>query len=343
MSMHRRPRVVDAFPFFNELDVLEIRLEELREVVDRVVIAEAPRTHRGFSKPYFLEGEEGRAVLARRSAESVCVVQVDDLPLPDAEVPPLHPMEPVTAGPWKGGPWVAENFQRNALLRGMDGLDDEDVVLISDVDEIPRAEAVLSAVQLLEANPELRTVHLHQTTYHGWANNAPHGSTENAQWVGTVVLRMGLLRELSPQLVRNLRYSPGVLKGVVLQNAGWHLTWMGGMVARTQKLATAFSHTEWVTDENDIYRNKTPKIEVCRDNTHNDLDWRQSQNICVREGRYGDLASSIALLQHVPATGPITLDLPGHLLASARGKFGYFFLCDESESDATGPESGSEL
>ncbi|MBW2533223.1 MAG: glycosyl transferase GT17 family protein, partial [Deltaproteobacteria bacterium] len=42
--------IYDCFPFFNELDLLKIRLEELRPVVDRFVLVEATRTFGGAVK-----------------------------------------------------------------------------------------------------------------------------------------------------------------------------------------------------------------------------------------------------------------------------------------------------
>lgn len=43
----------DCFKFFNELDLLEIRLNTLNDVVDRFVIAEATRTYRGIRRNFF--------------------------------------------------------------------------------------------------------------------------------------------------------------------------------------------------------------------------------------------------------------------------------------------------
>ncbi|NJM15850.1 MAG: hypothetical protein HC896_11225 [Bacteroidales bacterium] len=51
--------VYDCFPFFNELDILEIRLNELNEAVDKFVLVEASRTFQGDPKPlYFEENKE---------------------------------------------------------------------------------------------------------------------------------------------------------------------------------------------------------------------------------------------------------------------------------------------
>ncbi|HZX73462.1 MAG TPA: hypothetical protein VFE57_03515, partial [Cyclobacteriaceae bacterium] len=51
--------VVDCFTFFNELDLLEIRLNILNETVDRFVLVEATRTFQNNPKPlYFNENKK---------------------------------------------------------------------------------------------------------------------------------------------------------------------------------------------------------------------------------------------------------------------------------------------
>ena len=52
--------VYDCFPFFNELDLLEIRLNVLKDGVDRFVIVEAGETHTGKPKPFYFEENRGR-------------------------------------------------------------------------------------------------------------------------------------------------------------------------------------------------------------------------------------------------------------------------------------------
>ena len=48
-----------AFSFFNELDLLELRLHELNKVVDYFVLVEATLTHSGWNKPIILRGKFG--------------------------------------------------------------------------------------------------------------------------------------------------------------------------------------------------------------------------------------------------------------------------------------------
>lgn len=51
--------IIDCFPFFDELDLLEIRLNELKDVVDMFVLTESTKTFTGIHKPlYFKENKD---------------------------------------------------------------------------------------------------------------------------------------------------------------------------------------------------------------------------------------------------------------------------------------------
>lgn len=78
-SERPRPRLIwDAFMFFNELDVLEMRLNELNSSVHKFVLVEATKTHSGNSKPlHYAENSH------RFSAfyDKIVHIVVDDLPV----------------------------------------------------------------------------------------------------------------------------------------------------------------------------------------------------------------------------------------------------------------------
>ena len=128
--------VYDCFTFFNELDLLEIRLNTLSDVVDCFVIAEATRTHRGKPKELFFEKNRTRYA---GFLDRIRYIVVDDL-LPESEVDEDR----------YNLPWVNENRQRNALSRGLEDINDDDVIMLSDVDEIPRPAAVKQALPIAE-------------------------------------------------------------------------------------------------------------------------------------------------------------------------------------------------
>ena len=100
-SVSPRPgRVVDAFIFFNELDLLEMRLEELFDVVDVFVLVEATRTFRGEPKP--LHFAENRSRFQPYASKIRHVVVTD---LPDGD-----------------DPWVREYFESELGKRSLTSL-----------------------------------------------------------------------------------------------------------------------------------------------------------------------------------------------------------------------------
>ncbi|MEL7468710.1 MAG: hypothetical protein AAFN27_09665 [Pseudomonadota bacterium] len=122
-------RVYDCFAFFNELDLLDIRLNELADVVDYFVICEARLNFRGHEKSLFLAENRERYAAFKDRIIHVVVENFDD---PSAyrsrKLPGTNPA------------WIRETAQRNACICGLEHSDSSDWVLISDLDEVPRPE-----------------------------------------------------------------------------------------------------------------------------------------------------------------------------------------------------------
>ena len=69
--------VYDCFQFFNELDILKIRLNVMNDVVDKFVISEATETFSGLKKPlYYEENKE----MFKEFEDKIIHVVVDDTP-----------------------------------------------------------------------------------------------------------------------------------------------------------------------------------------------------------------------------------------------------------------------
>jgi hypothetical protein len=122
-----RKMIYDCFTFFNELELLELRLHELSGVVDKFVLVEATRTHS--NQPKALVYQENRARFQEFHDKIIHVV-VDDMP--NAK-----------------NAWALENFQRECIARGLVSCRPDDLVLVSDLDEIPRATTVTLAIHEL--------------------------------------------------------------------------------------------------------------------------------------------------------------------------------------------------
>ena len=141
-------KVYDCFCFYNEFEILKIRLEELWDSVDYFVLVESIETQRGKPKPlYFEENKE----LFQKYLSKIIHVTVEE----------RHP---------EFGLWEREWYQRNCISRGLTHCLPTDIIIISDVDEIPRRSQFSSFIQTLSRHarrPEkvIAAVGLQQSIY----------------------------------------------------------------------------------------------------------------------------------------------------------------------------------
>jgi beta-1,4-mannosyl-glycoprotein beta-1,4-N-acetylglucosaminyltransferase len=180
--------IFDCIIFFNELDLLELRLYELDSVVDRFVIVEAPVTFSGEPKPLHFADNEQRFAPWR---EKIIHIVVEDMPQ-------------------CADTWQRESHQRNAVIRGLHSAASGDAVILSDADEIPSADAIS------RWSPELEPRRFEQVCSYYWINCVGGG------WAGSRILPFsGLARYPSLDAIR---YDPFPL----LENGGWHFSFLGG-------------------------------------------------------------------------------------------------------------------
>lgn len=178
--------IIDAFSFYRELTMLEYRLLELSSEVDYFLLVEATRSHSGNIKPlYFAENKARFAPYLDR----IVHVVVDDMP--------------------DGSSYQREYFQRNAIMRGLLALQvkDDDIVLISDVDEIFDPEAL----RMLQSLPVIQCFRQDMYCY-----NWHHKVYQNWRYPKAVTVRQ--LASTHPQHVRTSENL------TVIQKGGWHLS-----------------------------------------------------------------------------------------------------------------------
>ena len=145
-------RVFDCFTFFNELDLLEIRLNELSPVVDVFVVAEAPLTFQGDPKPLHFHANRRQF---EKFADRIRHVVVGRMP----------------EGKSRRDNWRREYHQRDALATAIGDAGPDDFVLLSDVDEIPRAASIRAAMEQEEQRP---TVHCFELAMFSFFLNRRH-------------------------------------------------------------------------------------------------------------------------------------------------------------------------
>lgn len=228
--------VYDCFTFFNELDILEIRLNELDPHVDHFVVVEATQTFAGTEKPLYYKENENRFA---KFADKIIHVIVDDLPDHSSA-------------------WEREAFQRDAMMRGLVHAAPDDIVMISDVDEIPKPQFL----KLISPRNTRNRIHFLECEHFNFKLNF----RVVGKWIGSGAIRVLEKKHIrSPEKIRRLRARQSrrlpmwlnqllmmarnksrfgaFIKHSIYENAGWHFSFMTTTGEMTEKI-TAYSHQE---------------------------------------------------------------------------------------------------
>lgn len=230
-------RVFDAFTYNGERDALLIRLHELSEVVDRFVIVEATRTFAGEAKALRLDlADPALAPFIDRIRYMV----VDDMPddPPGAEAAAIE--RDWLNDPPKTGFWLREKFQRNQVVRGLDEAAPDDLVLVSDVDEIPRADVV----RWMREQPADQVFGLQLRFYYFYAN---YRNTEGpeAATVWSVAAPRAWLNGAGTADRLRLGVRAGAVPALIVRDAGWHFSYLGMDEAAVRDKIRGFAHQEY--------------------------------------------------------------------------------------------------
>jgi len=206
--------IYDCFPFFNELDIIEIRFKELYNVVDRFVVAESQLTHSGQPKPlYFYENKARFAPFM----DKIIHVVADD-PIREEEGWDMN--------------WTRERNQRNAMYRVLQPrCQDDDIIITTDADEIYDANMI---EQLKQIGDGFTSLEMRSSWYYLNMICEP-------RWIQGKALRFKSLRDKFNGNLSKVRVS-GVED--VINNCGWHMSYMGGYEKVKQKLQS-FAHQEF--------------------------------------------------------------------------------------------------
>lgn len=230
--------VYDCFTFFNELDLLEMRLNILNEVVDKFVLVEMCSSHTYEPKPFIFDENKNRF---SAFLDKIIHVKVEDLPEP-------IPSKLCT----NGNRWQLENYQRDCIMRGLVDAKDDDVVMVSDLDEIPDPLAVKQYEKEGEG-----ICYFEQKMMYYFINNI---NIVDPVWQnGTRIAHFSEMKNPGDTKVREeifWEYSKKGLPtyfrhclGTPIENAGWHCSYCGG-VEKIIKKRQSICEQEYNTEEN---------------------------------------------------------------------------------------------
>jgi hypothetical protein len=201
-------KFIDCFTFYNELDILKFRLKELDDVTDNFVIVESNYTHAGKPKPLFFQDNKE---LFNDYNHKIVHIIVEDMPN-------------------NGNAWSNEKHQRICILRGLKtlSLDSNDLVSITDADEIPDSKTILDLKQKgLEFVAALK-----MDLYYYNLN-----SQILDKWTSAKIVPYKIFQRKSPQDIRETA-------GNIIDRGGWHFSYFGDPSFIENKLKN-FAHQEY--------------------------------------------------------------------------------------------------
>jgi len=196
--------IIDCFIFYNELDLLKYRLNILNDVVDYFVLVESRHTFVGKEKPLFYQ--DNKELFAEFNHKIIHII-VDDFP---------HKFPNIDFV--KEEQWINEKFQRNCISRGIDKLHlhDNDVVILSDVDEIPR----INLLKSIKSN-EIKINEVHTLQMDFYYYNLHSKMDHYTDVVRILPYRIYKQLEMTIDDIR-FKYHKKIIN-----NAGWHLSYFG--------------------------------------------------------------------------------------------------------------------
>ena len=231
--------------YFDEDLVLELRLNLLDKYVDYFVIVESKYNHKGEPKKLNFN------IKNFKKFEKKIIYLVFDQEPSDLYKFEKKDTQADISSKYIFNAGKRENGQRNFISRGLKDAKSDDIIIISDVDEIPN----LAGINFNTIKNEI-IIFRHEMFYYKFNLKLP-----NYKWVGSKACRMKNLK--SPQWLRNIKdkkfgfyridtfFSETKYRNLsIIENGGWHYTNIKTAEEILHKLKSYLHHQEF--DENPL-------------------------------------------------------------------------------------------
>lgn len=229
VSQDNKPKIIDCFLFYKEMDMLKYRLTLLNDHVDFFVLTESKYTFTGKEKPlYYKENMH----LFQEFTHKIIYVCVEDIPF-------IYP----NINYDNGDQWHNECKQRNYMADGIKQiahlLNDEDVIMVADLDEIPDPNV------LKEIKERQRLI-----TYDVLVQDLYYYNLESKHshlWQEAKIISYLKYNELKLSM-HGIRKNTSNIKLNKIYPGGWHMSYFGDTKFIQSKLQD-FSHQEFNKEE----------------------------------------------------------------------------------------------
>ena len=255
------PKLVDCVTYLDEDLLLELRLNTLNSYVDRFIIVEAKQTHQGNKKKLNFNINN-----FKKFKKKIEYYIKDDLNYDE------YKLEKKFFNDGSTEDWARENSQRNYLQKAIKKYHSDDLIMISDVDEIPRLEH-------FKMEGTFKRFFLFEQDLFYYKFNLK----SNLKTIGTRLCKKKYL--VSPQQLRDLYPKRKLFYNLrnfikIIKNGGWHFSYLKSMRGISKKL-NQFAHREYNQSKFKSYLNIKKAIEKQvdlfeRDTTFSKVDLNNS-------------------------------------------------------------------
>jgi len=237
-------KIYDCFMFYDEDVILDLRLNILNEHIDYFVIVESKFFHNGEERKLRFDIEK-----YKKFKDKIIYIVHDRIPKGIHKILKNDDDSAISAKKISNA-HLRENDQRNTILEGLEIADSNDLILVSDVDEIPNLEKI----KLKETKNEI-LMFVQDIFYYKLNRYLP-----NFQWFGT----KGCLKKnlKSPQWLRNIKskkYSflridtffsdKKYINKKFINHGGWHFSNLKSADDLELKLKSYLHHEDYQVEE----------------------------------------------------------------------------------------------
>ena len=265
-------KIYDCFMYFDEEVVVDVRFNTLDQFVDYFVIVESKFTHKGGLRELKFNHKK-----FERFKDKIIYI-IDDQIYAQTEDVGSQDSEEEKSRKYIFNAAYRENGQRNLIIKGLDKAHNEDFILISDVDEIPK----LSNISLKEINEKI-ILFKQDMFYYKFNLKLP-----SLIWTGTKGCKKKYL--ISPQWLRNIKdrkysffrldtfFSKTKYMDIkIINDGGWHFSNIKTPKEIEHKLRSYLHHREFdeqplsVEEIEEIIKNKKAIYDLTVDKTTNKI------------------------------------------------------------------------
>jgi len=244
--------IYDCFQYFNEDHMVDLRLNILDEYVDYFIISESTKTHQGKNKKINFNINK-----FSKFKHKIKFIVADY-------------KKEINFTKHTGGESPIEQHQRNSLIEGLKNASNEDLVILSDSDEIPDLK------KLSEINNKKKYIAFCQKMFMYKLNLQ---NLNESNWIGSKITKVKYLNSM--QEFRNMKFKNYPFWRIdkfsqQIINGGWHFSFLQTPDQILNKIKS-FSHGEFnqeslnakviekkILDNEDIFgrKNKLKKVDI---------------------------------------------------------------------------------